>query len=113
MSRPRYGEVGERMVLTNSVNLWSSTNYFNDEKQEANDDRYVMLLYTAKKNKKTIKKWREFKLPLELHRVETWAGLTDLQFHIVTTFRTCKQRGSDFATYKHHKVDIDGMYLLK
>jgi ankyrin repeat protein/serine/threonine protein kinase len=110
MSFPHLSVEEEHMIWSNSVNLWSSRSLSIqdiEENEENDENRFVMLLCIKRDGEKSIKKWREFKLPLEQHRVEAWAGLCDLRFHTVSTFKDCKQRGINFAKYKYHRVDME------
>lgn len=79
------------------------------EEEKEDDENFVMLVIVKKEGGRTIKKWKEFELPLEEHRVENWCGLFNLKFHAVTTWIDCKQRGINFWSYKYHKIDDGGM----
>jgi predicted oxidoreductase len=94
--------------LDTGLNLWDSAEW-NSKDEELDENSFCMLLLVRKKGDKWLRKWREFVLPLEVHRVESWAGLRDLRFHPVTSWSRCKQTGQDFATYKYHEVDDKGM----
>lgn len=62
---------------------------------------YVILVYSYKDpvTKKHKEVWQEFSLPLEIHKVEQWSGLSDLWFHEVFV-----ELKNDFEMQKVYKI---------
>ncbi len=58
-----------------------------------------------------VRRWKEFKYPLDNERVTSWCGLSNLFYHHVTTMNQCKEYGLDFAAFPH-KVDDSMLHQL-
>jgi ankyrin repeat protein/serine/threonine protein kinase len=73
-------------------------------------DPCVMLVYTTQQNGKYKRIWREFSLPLSIHKVENWCHLNNILFYEVPTFNNLSKEtseGGNFFSYRHHIVNDD------